>query len=260
MSHSTLSCCLIVRDEEALLGDALASVAFADEIVVGIDSRTQDRTEQIAREHGARVHHFDWQDSFSEARNIGLKKATRDWVLIVDADDRVTPWGKMQIREVMRRPHSGVDAYGFQIENRRLDDTVQQVDILPSVRLFPNHRGIHYENRVHETLRAKDGSALRLGWLRGGIGLVHYGYDPTIYRQRQKDRRNTELLARQLQEHPHDRVSWFELACQHARAGRMVLAREAATVALGLPGRLRPELIEALEQIVHLDTVANAQP
>ncbi len=241
---------MIVKDEQSLLPGALASVAFADEIVLGIDRRSTDRSEEIAREHGAHVHHFDWQDSFSEARNIGLAKARRDWVLIIDADDRVTDWGANQIREVMRRPRRDIDAYGFQIENRRLDETVQVVDVLPSVRLFPNHRGIHYENRVHETLRAKDGSALRLGWLRGGAGLVHYGYDPSIYKLRQKARRNLRLLAMQVEERPRDRVTWFELARQFLGIGQMEQARQAAEMALRLPGRLRPELVAELETIV----------
>lgn len=255
-TRATLSVCLIVKDEESLLGSALASVSFADEIVIGIDSRTQDRTEAIAREHGARVHHFDWGDDFSAARNIGLRRARRDWILIIDADDRVTDWGAAQIAETLRRSRRDIDAYGFQIQNRRLDETVQEVDVLPSIRLFPNHRGIHYENRVHEVLRAKDGSALRLGWLRGGHGLVHYGYDPDIYRVRQKAQRNLALLGKQIQEHPRDRLTWFELTRQFLGIGHYGQAREAARVTLALPGRLRPELIAELEKIVALDETA----
>jgi glycosyltransferase involved in cell wall biosynthesis len=253
---------MIVKDEQALFPGALASVSFADEIIVGIDSRTTDSTVLIARKAGARVHDFDWEDSFSAARNLGIKKARKDWILIIDADDRVTSWGHYMISQTMRQPRADVDAYGFQIQNRRLDDTVQEVDALPSIRLFPNHRGIHYENRVHEVLRAKDGSPLRLGWLRGGIGMVTYGYDPAIYQLRDKDRRNTTLLAKQLQEQPHDRVSWYELACQHSYEGRMALACEAATIAMQLPGNLRPELVKDLEKILNsqsLDTNVGAR-
>ncbi len=251
--NASLSLCMIVRDEEALLAGMLESVAgVADEIIVGVDSRTTDRTAQIAREHGARVYLEVWQDSFAFARNTGLRKARKEWILVLDADDRLTSWGAAQIRQVMRTPRSDIDVYGFTIENRRLDDSVIGRDSLPSMRLFRNYRGIHYVNRAHEELRTKSGEAPTLGWLRshtGEVGIVTYGYDQALYAQRAKDERNMALIERQLAEQPN-RTIMYELARQHWIGHRFAEAADAARQALAMPTYLRPELIAELERIV----------
>ncbi len=245
----SLSVAMIVRDEQSLLPGALSTVGFADELIIGIDDQTTDATERIARKASAKVHWLDFRDDFGAMRNVGLAKATKDWVLVIDADDRLTDWGTQIIREVMRRPRSDVEVYGLLIENRKLDGTLLKVDPLPATRLFPNHQGIHYVNRAHETLKNRSGGDLQIGWLRGGVAITHYGYDPTLYELRHKDDRNMALLLMQLEETPEDRLLWFECARQHVIGGRLEEAHVAAQIALDLPGYLRPELVAELEAI-----------
>jgi glycosyltransferase involved in cell wall biosynthesis len=84
-----LSALVVARNEESRLPDCLASCAFADEIVVVLD-RSTDRSAAIAREHGARVVEGAWELEGAR-RNTGLDACTGDWVLEVDADERVTP-------------------------------------------------------------------------------------------------------------------------------------------------------------------------
>ena len=87
--RATVCACIIARDEEERLPAALASVAFCDEVVV-VDSGSRDRTVELAREAGARVIEHPWH-GFGVQRNVALDNATADWVLEVDADERVTP-------------------------------------------------------------------------------------------------------------------------------------------------------------------------
>ena len=106
-----LSVVMIVHDEEDSLGEALESVSFADEIVV-VDSGSRDRTVEIARERGAKVVvSADWP-GFGPQKNRALAEATRDWVLSLDADERVTPELRDEIRAIVAgksgAPH---DAY-----------------------------------------------------------------------------------------------------------------------------------------------------
>lgn len=85
-----LSVCLIVRDEALRLARALDSVKeIADELVV-VDTGSSDTTREIARSFEATVELFPWRDDFAAARNASFSAARGDWVLIMDADERLT--------------------------------------------------------------------------------------------------------------------------------------------------------------------------
>jgi len=86
-----LSVIIIARDEEKMIRECLESVSWADEVLV-VDHDSEDKTRQIARKCGARVVKHPWRGKaeFSKARNIGLKKARGEWILYLDADERVT--------------------------------------------------------------------------------------------------------------------------------------------------------------------------
>ena len=76
-------------DESDRIGDCLDSVAFCEEIVV-VDSHSRDRTREIAAEHGARVIERDWPGHVAQ-KEFAIRAASNDWVLCVDADERVSP-------------------------------------------------------------------------------------------------------------------------------------------------------------------------
>ena len=88
--NTRLTAAIIARDEEELLGDCLRSVSFADEILVLVDAATRDRTREVALAGGARVEERPF-DNFAAQRDAALGLAASDWVLFVDADERVTP-------------------------------------------------------------------------------------------------------------------------------------------------------------------------
>ena len=95
----TLSALIVARNEEARLPDCLASVAFADEVVVVLD-RSGDGSARIAREAGARVIEGGWELE-GERRNAGLDACPGDWIIEVDADERVSPDLAAAIRETI---------------------------------------------------------------------------------------------------------------------------------------------------------------
>lgn len=84
-----ISACMIVRDGAETLERALTSIkGYCDEIVVGIDTRTVDNSEEIARKFGAETFPLVWQDDFAFARNLVASRAKFDYILVVDADDQ----------------------------------------------------------------------------------------------------------------------------------------------------------------------------
>jgi glycosyltransferase involved in cell wall biosynthesis len=100
-----LSALIVARNEQDRLPDCLASCAFADEVVVVLD-RSTDRSAEIARAHGARVIEGAWELE-GERRNTGLDACTGDWVLEVDADERVEPKLAQAIRAtIATSPHA----------------------------------------------------------------------------------------------------------------------------------------------------------
>lgn len=104
----SLSVILITKNEEKHIQDCLTSVAFADEIVV-LDSGSTDRTHEIAESMGARVYRTDDWPGFGPQKNRALDLARCDWVLSIDADERVTPELAQAVQNAMIE--SRYDAY-----------------------------------------------------------------------------------------------------------------------------------------------------
>ncbi len=101
---SSLSVAIIARDEERHIGDAIRSVAgLADEVLVLLDERTSDGTAAISRELGARVVVELWR-GFGAQRNRALDLCQSEWVLFLDADERVTPELQEEIRAIVSSP------------------------------------------------------------------------------------------------------------------------------------------------------------
>jgi glycosyltransferase involved in cell wall biosynthesis len=100
-----------ISHEEANLKDCLESVSFADEIIV-VDSQSSDKTQEIAQSFGAKLEiTSDWP-GFGPQKNRALNLATKDWVLSIDADERVTPELKQEILATMASPNAA-DCYAI---------------------------------------------------------------------------------------------------------------------------------------------------
>jgi glycosyltransferase involved in cell wall biosynthesis len=96
-----VSLCLIAKDEEHNLPACLApAVGLVEEIVV-VDTGSTDATREVARRLGARVFDFPWCDSFAAARNETLRHAQGDWVLWLDADDRLDDDNRAKLRALL---------------------------------------------------------------------------------------------------------------------------------------------------------------
>ena len=84
---ASLSLCMIVKNEEDVLGRCLESVkGLADEIIV-VDTGSDDLTKEIAAHYTDRIYDFEWRDDFSAARNFAFSKGTKDFLMWLDADD-----------------------------------------------------------------------------------------------------------------------------------------------------------------------------
>lgn len=151
--RATLTACIIARDEAERLPACLASVAFCDEIVV-VDSGSVDATVAIARAAGATVVEAPWR-GFAAQRNIALDHAHGDWVLEIDADERVSPELRAEIERFLADPPAGVALCGLPLRDIFLGRPLGPSAKYPKYRhrLFRRDAFRHDESRtVHEGL------------------------------------------------------------------------------------------------------------
>lgn len=212
-----LSLCMIVKDEEDFLPGCLASVGdLADEVIV-VDTGSADRTVALAEAAGATVVRRPWTADFAAARNASLDAATGDWVLVLDADERLAPGSAAQVRRLIDAEPADAPptVYLPLIENRDKDGKPLGAGHMP--RLWRRRPELRFTGRVHEQVGV--GVAGLRQRYEDAFHILHYGYDPDLQAQRGKRARNTTLLEAQLAERPGDPTATFYLAREHYAGG-----------------------------------------
>jgi tetratricopeptide (TPR) repeat protein len=208
-----LTACLIVRDEEPRLGACLDSLRGVVEEVCVLDTGSRDGTVELALERGARVASAPWQEDFAAARNASLAMATGDWILVLDADERLAM--------PSARARSALEAFAGRrpgcvgrvlLENLEDDEVIGRARVS---RLLPNDRRHRFHGRVHEQI-LRDGAEPA----RADVAVVvrHEGYQLTPRERARKLSRNARLLERELQRAPDAGYLWFQLGRTRALA------------------------------------------
>lgn len=222
----SLSVCAIAWNEAELIGPMLHSVCrLADEIVIGIDTRTTDRTRELAADYWSKVVDVDWRDDFSYARNLTLDAATSDWILVIDCDERLTREGADVIRRVIGMASvapgpDSVTGLSFLMGQYNRDQSVLYGLTWASMRLFRRTPDIRYRGNVHEEpVWLPDPPSTRVGVVEGTVAIAHVGYDPQIWRDRGKRARNVALLKERLAAYPDDEYAARKLLASLANDG-----------------------------------------
>ena len=158
-SPLALSLVVITRDAGAQIADCLASAAFAEETVV-VDSGSVDDTVEIARSRGARVIAQAWL-GFGAQKNFAVAQARYDWILCLDADEKVSPELAGAIRSALLQPRHA--SYAMRRRNRFLGRWLNHGEGYPdwNVRLFDRRRARWSDDPVHEHVLT-DGTVGRL--------------------------------------------------------------------------------------------------
>jgi len=199
-----LSVVIITLNAASQLKDCLESAAFADEVVV-VDAGSTDGTPALATERGARVMHQEWL-GFGRQKQFAVAQAAHDWVLCLDADERVSGDLRQAIAEVLEAPRFG--AYRMARCNRFLGRYLRHGEGYPdwSLRLFDRRRARWSDDTVHEQVLFEG----EMGTLAGD--LLHESCE-TLDSYLAKQNRYTTLQAEEL----HKRG-------KRGRAGQLVLS------------------------------------
>ncbi|CUS98958.1 glycosyltransferase family 2 protein [Candidatus Kryptonium thompsonii] len=167
--RKTLSVVIIAGNEEGKIADCLESVSWADEIVV-VDSESKDRTVEIAKRYTDKVFIKKWE-GYAPQKQFAIEKATCDWILSLDADERVSPELRKEIESILE---SETEYDGFYVPRRNffLDKWIKSCGWYPDyqLRLFKNGKARVTPKKVHEGFIV-DG---KVGYLKGDlIHLTH---------------------------------------------------------------------------------------
>lgn len=167
-----MSAALIVKNEEACLEGCLLTLrGVADEIVV-VDTGSCDGTRSIAERAGARVFDFRWTDDFSAARNEALRHCRGEWILVIDADERLREVSRAALTNLLRDP---TKAACYVLFHRRPGFTPNW-----QMRLFRNHPAIRYEGSMHENIYPGIDHLCQAEQKRIGYSCLvydHFGYE-----------------------------------------------------------------------------------
>jgi len=211
-----ISVAMMVKNEEKFLAEALESTkGWADEIIV-VDTGSTDKTVEIAKSFGATVTYFEWCDSFAAARNETLRVATGEWIIILDADERLRGEDPSALRAFLktRSKDYPFEVVTLNVVNTKLDGAV--ISELESIRIIPNDKRLGYANRVHHVFGSLDPNYPDITWHPyTDLEIVHLGYDPEVYEARKKGERSLPLIELTVEENPEDALYRYYLGREY---------------------------------------------
>lgn len=214
---------MIARNESRCIGRSLASLRpWVDHMIV-VDTGSTDESVSIAKSEGAEVHHFQWVNDFSAARNAALSLSRADWNIVVDADETLIEGGEILKWLKQQEPNfvGRVEQYSYFKPDGNSEPHTSSTWI---PRVLP--AGIYYEGSIHEQ------PVFSLPRRDIGIRLQHDGYMPE--QMRIKGARNQVLLEQAIQKAPHDAYLLYQLGKEHEVHDRFHAACDAYEKAIRL--------------------------
>ena len=210
MNGTSISLCMIVKDESRFIGACLAAAKpLCDQLIV-VDTGSQDNTIEIARSQGAEVYEHPWPGHFSKARNLSLDYATGDWILILDGDE-VLDANTLEHIAAMTQATADTVAFNFEIVNYSTEEmSDESAHYQKQVRLFRNRPTHRYAGLIHNQLVDTE-TGLGLSGPFLPVRVLHYGYIPSVWTAQNKAKRLT-MLEKAIGENPDSLFCHYNLA------------------------------------------------
>ena len=153
MQDTTISLCMIVKNEERVLARCLDSVAdLVDEIII-VDTGSTDATKEIAARYTEQIYDFVWQDDFAAARNFSFSKASMDYIYAPDADEVLDEENRQAFRKLKAALLPEVEIVQMKYHTVTDYNTVLNAKMEYRPKLFKRLRTFTWIDPVHETVR-----------------------------------------------------------------------------------------------------------
>lgn len=203
-----LSIVMMVKNEEKYLDKTLFALndlrRDIDSELIILDTGSNDNTVEIAKKYTDKVYFAKWNNNFADMRNISISYASGEWVLILDADEKLTNYNRLK-DFFSSDLHKKYNSATIELKNI-FDDKEERYSISPLLRIFKNVDGFRYEGAIHEQPKYK-------GPIYNNIASFdHYGYmyeDEEI--RQKKTSRNMKLLLEEIEKKPNDPYTNYQL-------------------------------------------------
>lgn len=205
----TIGLCMIVRNEEENLPRCLNSVRGLVEETVIVDTGSTDNTIAVAKERGADVYYYQWDNSFANARNFALSKAKSEWVLLLDADEALDQASVETVRNFVNTTDK--DGAHFCVRNYTGAYSADSYSQHVVLRLLRNTGAYYYVNDIHEQIASYAQTDLSDRFAVLNAIVHHYGYLEQVVAKKQKRERNFALLEKQLEQYPENSFFLFNM-------------------------------------------------
>ncbi len=239
-SRAKISQCMIVKNEEKNIEKALSwgKGVVSEQIVV--DTGSTDRTVELAEKMGAKVYHFEWIDDFSAAKNFAISKAKYEWIALLDADEYFSEEDAKKllfyIRQLNDSKYDIIATAWVHINN---DGRV--IAVGTQTRIFRNHPGLRYKNRIHEQIVPIDGRPHPPVDATTELSIFHTGYGEAENEVKTSSGRNLKMIEAELVDRPDDYDMLGYLGDELYSMHRLEEAKEAFHKAIALMPESLPE-------------------
>ncbi|MBU9713334.1 glycosyltransferase [Evansella tamaricis] len=218
-----ISLCLITKNEEDVLADCLQSVESIVREIIIVDTGSTDATISIGEKFNSTILHFPWNENFSDARNKGLQKASCEWILVLDADERLVIPEGMDIQKLLYDKRM----YGYYVNlyNYITLVPVEEYVVDSACRLFRNHPKIRFQGSIHEEVsRCIKENFSEEAIQFTNIRINHLGYTSKKISQKEKGKRNKRIILKGLAMDPADTYLQYSLATEYFQERKFYLA------------------------------------
>tara|TARA_Y100000034_G_scaffold3294_1_gene3967 strand:+ start:13636 stop:15507 length:1872 start_codon:yes stop_codon:yes gene_type:complete len=234
---TTLSLCMITKNEEKFLQNCLESVQkIVDEIII-IDTGSKDKTKEIAKKYGAEVYDFKWNENFSDARNKSLKYSKSDWVLFLDADETLSENEALKIKQLINQEN---EIIGYSLITKKFTNNFSQenfyyennnnylgASLTKKIRLFKNNQNIQFNGEIYELV---DKSIKKINGKVEGKKIFINNFseekEKSAEFKKEKIEKYRELCEKRLLKEPNNAKVFYELAQIYRSEDFLELAKQ----------------------------------
>ncbi|WP_177505821.1 glycosyltransferase [Anaerosinus sp.] len=192
-----ISACIIAKDEADNIRECIDSLKKQVDEIILVDTGSTDNTIAIAKNCGAKVLQYQWENDFSKARNFAIEQVSCDWIVFLDADEYLVLPKKDKLRDCLKFVDSKYNAILSKLINIDVDKQNKVLDFFYTIRIFRHQCGLNYQGKIHEQLQGQLGEFVKAVKLNDDKAVIyHTGY--STHRLIDKSKRNIIMLKQEI--------------------------------------------------------------